>query len=775
MNLNEYKIAESFVQYLTGIAPEGETVLLVKQKPRIYDGRPALHKDGTPKYSWPAFLPERFRPGGSWYGNTGCFIISRFKDGQPSFSSACCERVAFLVLDDVGTKAKMPPLAPTWKIETSPGNFQWGYTFALDDQPTKGAFAAAIKAIAEAGYTDRGAVNPVRNFRLPGSINLKPEKHRFAARLTEFTPEREFTLPQICAALGVTPGEAEATVEAMRIEDTGHDVVLDWLNERSLVVAPANPEGWVGVVCPNAEEHSDRNPEGRYLPATRAYACFHEHCGDWNSHRFLVWVEEQGGPKVGHGLRDDLLAMTMNAALNKVTPTEAFPDEAAAVIAEVERREVSRTEKAGWYERFAYIMSDDSYFDMAERREVSRTTFNAIFRHVPCKSIHNGRRIEASICYDENRQAQSARVLEGVTYAAGESILVSRNGLVFGNRWRNARPVVEAKPGVSIAPWLRHMERLIPSPAEREHVLNVMAFKLQNPKIKVNHAILHAGTQGCGKDTLWAPFIWSVCGPDSTNRGLVDNDSVSSAWGYHLESEILILNELREPDAHARRALANKLKPIIAAPPEMLTIQRKGLHPYDMANRVLVLAFSNDRVPISLESQDRRWFCIYSHAPRLAEAEAAGLWQWYKSGGYEAIAAALYARDVSAFNPAATPMFTEFKANLVEHGMSMAESFIVELIRTRTGEFASGVIGSPFHGICDRLAGAAPQGTKVPQTALLHALEEAGWVDCGRLASAELTTKKHVWCAPEFKDMSKSDLRRRAEPQYGSALTLVKK
>jgi hypothetical protein len=46
------------------------------------------------------------------------------------------------------------------------------------------------------------------------------------------------------------------------------------------------------------------------------------------------------------------------------------------------------------------------------------------------------------------------------------------------------------------------------------------------------------------------------------------------------------LNELKEPDAKERRALANKLKPIIAAPPEMLTVNRKGLHPYQMANRV---------------------------------------------------------------------------------------------------------------------------------------------------------------------------------------------
>jgi hypothetical protein len=249
---------------------------------------------------------------------------------------------------------------------------------------------------------------------------------------------------------------------------------------------------------------------------------------------------------------------------------------------------------------------------------------------------------------------------------------------------------------------------------------------------------------------------------------------MSSQFGYALESEILILNELKEPDAKERRALANRLKPIIAAPPDMLTINRKGLHPYQMANRVFVLAFSNDPVPISLDSQDRRWFCLWSHAPRMKPETAAQMWAWYRAGGFEAVGAWLAARDVSAFNPGAAPMVTEFKLNLVEHGMSTAESFLVAAMHARTGEFARGVIGSPFHSICDRLAGIAPAGVKVPQAALLHALREAGWLDCGRIMSHELTNKKHIFCAPELAGKPKSELRRMVEDLPPAGLMRVK-
>ena len=762
----------NFIEYITKLAPEGETALVVRQKPVLKDGELQFHADGAIKCTWPAFLPStKIKKGEAWYVNTASFIVDRFQDGKVSASAANCEYVLFMMLDDIGSKSKTPPLDPTWILETSEGNFQWGYAFS--EQPSKGDFTAAIRAIADAGYTDPGACNAVRNVRLPGSVNMKPGRNNFEARLVEFHPTREYTLADICTALDVTPAEADTTANApIRLADTGKDSVVTWMNDNGLVLSPANGEGWMGVVCPNSAEHTDGNPEGRYKPLDRSYCCLHSHCVDLDSNKFLSWVAENGGPKVSAGLRDELLAEKMSLTLSKLTPTDMFADDAHQRIAEIERKELGRIEKSEWYERFAYIQDDESYFDLRDRREVSRQTFNALFRHIECKSIHTGRKVEASVCFDENRQAMGAKALVGITYAAGDDMLVSRDGDLYGNRWRDARPDYVAG---DVTPWLDHCETLIPEPSELNHLFDIMAFKVQNPKIKINHAVLHAGDQGSGKDTMWAPFIWAVCGEHMKNHGLLDNDTMSSQFGYALESEILILNELKEPDARERRALANKLKPIIAAPPEMLTVNRKGLHPYQMANRVFVLAFSNDPVPISLDSQDRRWFCVWSHAPRMAPQVAAKMWQWYRNGGFAAVGAWLQARDVSHFNPGAAPALTEFKQNLVEHGMSMAESYLVEMMRHRTGEFAKGVIGSPFHSVCDRLAGAAPSGVKVPQAALLHALKEAGWVDCGRLKSRDYDNKKHIFAAPELATtLSKSELRAAVEHPPTPKLVSVK-
>jgi hypothetical protein len=274
-----------FIDYIVGLAAGtvGETALLLRQKPR-YDseGNMLYHADGAPNATFPSFMPDKanIKDGESWYVNTGSYIVSRFEDGKPSARTSNVNFVLFMMLDDIGTKSKTPPIEPTWIMETSEGSFQWGYAF--HEQPDKGDFCAAIKAIAAAGYTDPGATNAVRNCRVPGSINMKRGRGNFPARLVEFHPEREYTIEQICEALGVTPEEGDtAEFKAVKIRDTGQDNVLTWLSEQNLVLSTINNDGWCGIVCPNHAEHSDGMIEARYKPLDRSFCCYHGHCQDF--------------------------------------------------------------------------------------------------------------------------------------------------------------------------------------------------------------------------------------------------------------------------------------------------------------------------------------------------------------------------------------------------------------------------------------------------------------------------------------------------------------
>ena len=763
---------QEFIKHIASLAGEGETALVLRQKPYLVDGAPQFYANGGIKATWPAYLPShKINPAWSVFMNTAAFIVDRFKGGHPSASAANCEFVLVMMLDDIGTpKAKTPPIEPSWILETSEGCFQWGYIFS--EQPRKGEYCAAWAAIAAAGYTDPGAGNAVRNFRIPGSVNLKPERKGFVSRLVEWHPEREFTLEQLCAAFNVVPGEVQSVHKPLRLTDDGNDDVLKFLNDSGLVASAPNHEGWLSVICPNAEKHSDGSPVGRYLPSNRSFCCFHSSCVEINSTEFLRWVAEQGGPDHQPGARDDLVAKKVGEALAKLTPTAAYPDEAAKIVAEVEQRELGRIQKADWFKEFAYVLPDDGYFSMTTRQELTRRGFDAIYRGVACKTIHGDKKakVSASIAFDESRQARGARVLNGIAYAPGESVLIERNGDAFGNRWKDARQA--GVPG-DISPWLDHCEALVPDLEQREHIFNVMAFKMQNPAVKINHAILMGGAPGCGKDTLWAPFIWSVCGPGLHNYALVDAERIESQWGYQYESEIFVLNELKEPEARERRALANKLKPIIAAPPDVISVNRKGLAPYDASNRLLVIAFTNDYAPISIESDDRRWFCVWSHAPKMEDGRK--IWNWYKSGGYEACAAWLRSRDVSAFNPAAPAPMTDFKQSMIESSLSPAEAAIMRLIEAGVSDFGKGVVASPWQSVADRLMAYMPEsGRRVHPNAVVHALKESGWVDCGRIMSREHINKKHLFVRPDMMIKPKSELRALVEAPPPPIMQLVK-
>ena len=99
---------KDFVQWLAWLAPEGETALLVRQK------------KGRKGWVYLPELPAAYDGVGAWYGNTGSFIVERL-EARMSASRDNIERVLVLMLDDIGTKSKTPPIEPTWKIETMPG------------------------------------------------------------------------------------------------------------------------------------------------------------------------------------------------------------------------------------------------------------------------------------------------------------------------------------------------------------------------------------------------------------------------------------------------------------------------------------------------------------------------------------------------------------------------------------------------------------------------------------------------------------------------------
>ena len=89
------------------------------------------------------------------------------------------------------------------------------------------------------------------------------------------------------------------------------------------------------------------------------------------------------------------------------------------------------------------------------------------------------------------------------------------------------------------------------------------------------------------------------------------------------------------------------------------------------------------------------------------------------------------------------------------------KDYISNQIKSRLGAFEKGIIGSPFNLICERIV--EEDNLFLEASILFQLLKQAGWKDCGLIHSREYPSKKHLYCAPEFKVLSKSELRRRLE------------
>lgn len=239
---------------------------------------------------------------------------------------------------------------------------------------------------------------------------------------------------------------------------------------------------------------------------------------------------------------------------------------------------------------------------------------------------------------------------------------------VVGGRvaYNHYRPPVNV-PGSEVVPreWLNHLVRLYPDEVEREHFLDYAAHMLQKPEEKCNHAVVLSGRSGIGKDTLLAPLRWGV---GHANSAEIGPDEVVSAYNAWAKTVMLVVNEVRPAaDGHMASTFYNKLKPLIAAPPDYLLINPKYGKTFDAKNCCRVFLTTNHLLSMHIPEEDRRMFVMNS--PLMApppQETFTQLYGWLQNGGRENVVAWLRGRDLSNFDAGAPPPMTAGKQQVID-------------------------------------------------------------------------------------------------------------
>jgi 5-methylcytosine-specific restriction endonuclease McrA len=128
--------------------------------------------------------------------------------------------------------------------------------------------------------------------------------------------------------------------------------------------------------------------------------------------------------------------------------------------------------------------------------------------------------------------------------------------------------------------------------------------------------------------------------------------------------------------------------------------------------------------------------------------------------------------------PEKIPDIYRRSTTMISSGRSTSETtvglldFLTDQITNKRGEFAKGVLMSPWGPICDRLQDIAPKDMgKITPRLLMQILLKLNWKDLGRINSREYPTKKHVFKSPDIIGLRKSEIRRLGEEKSNAVFT----
>ena len=275
--------------------------------------------------------------GGRWFGNrwgrlrdtsrfpagNSYFCISLFRDDDDGIArrrKALFRETRVIVVDDVGTKvpearliqAGMPE--PSWRLETSPGNFQLGYMLDVPETDA-GRVNALLDGMVKRGLCDDGkdpGMKGVTRFvRLPEGRNTKAKygPGGFECRMASWNPERRYRMEELADPWGIVlpaPGAVPAAGLGGIAVDPADDEILGLLGRWGMLTGArtakdntGRPEGYL-CSCPWVDEHTGREDTGAAYWLGGAFKCFHGHCSDRNRKDLETWAdarlqEESGG------------------------------------------------------------------------------------------------------------------------------------------------------------------------------------------------------------------------------------------------------------------------------------------------------------------------------------------------------------------------------------------------------------------------------------------------------------------------------------------------
>ena len=586
-------------------------------------------------------LKEHHAPKALYFGTatTRRNPLGELRNKQDLFS-----RLVLVVLDDIGTKVPADAIkaTPTYILETSPNNFQYGYV--LSEAVTNLAAATGlVQVIYNAGLSDGGGKMPTKIVRLPEGIHGKAGPTQgFVTRIVSldgpyWSPQdllttlglgicwadmladaEEVLRNQSAKHVGATPW-SQTTPTALSLSGL-IDPVLEWMYDMGMV-AHDNGE-WVSIECPWAATHTtgdniaSYSPIGRgRLPDNRGFHCFHGHCNTNSIAEFLSYISASGGPVAG--------SWDPVAKLNHEWIYDALSDSAWSVA----------TPNAA--------------------ENVTISAFRNLFPHTVSVIKADGKELKA-------KQAQlwltspSRATVYGQTFDPSTTLrIIKVAGKDRVNTFQpTSWPLITPDPH-HVSKFTNFLAYLIPAERERNYFIDWLSAKATDLGFRGCGILMIAQTHGIGRTTL-GDMLAALFGRQNTESIPFDKMIGENQFNDWMERPLVITDETANRGDTDRFSAYERLKEIIDPRPKTIRINPKYGKQRVSKTHSSYLMLSNHENALHIPPADRRIYVIrnalLAETPRYftdlaawldevdengAPVWAAHIWNWLRERNYD--------------------------------------------------------------------------------------------------------------------------------------------
>ena len=207
------------------------------------------------------------------------------------------------------------------------------------------------------------------------------------------------------------------------------------------------------------------------------------------------------------------------------------------------------------------------------------------------------------------------------TYLPGEDRIVQIGRLKFINRFNQNSVPMPRQPSTiedhaAISTMRKHFDMLIPEAAERELLLDWIAYCVQFPREKITWSPLLHSVDGAGKSWV-AGLLACMLGGDNVRSISGENlkeDKTSWAEGR----KVVVIEEVRL-HGNSRYDVLDKMKPYVTN--ASVPVRRMHTDVYEIINVTNYLMFTNYDDALPINQNDRRYFIIRCSLQTRAQIE----------------------------------------------------------------------------------------------------------------------------------------------------------